>query len=405
MLTPALLIALALLIGLIVLVIKGGTGVRWFFGILLLLVVIGFFGLFSMGVVSHSSAYSAGDHGPSVSNSASHSHAATLHIVKDDNVWNKALEEEMIPDTYSSVDAAAYGLGMQLHETIQTALNNEKPKQIVLRELNVNFSLLEQLRQGLLTRYDDVKIVINPDQGVANGDVHIELKIHQERTSQTLAVNSSGSVSQRIDVSSTSGVVSAVVHTVEDKHVKEVRFDRRLWVHDPDAFRSEANLGSWAVFASSEPVVTKEDARNEALKLARAYVAEQVRVEGYIDHNVPLKEITSPDVQSSDLRDYGFIADEYTQRLQGLSGPIWRAAVLLDVSPQKLDTLRRDKVAVVRTVRKTWATHIISLVGMILLIGVLSMLVNALTKGYYAVVIVMAAMIAVAVFVLLMRLA
>ncbi|MHC4524893.1 MAG: hypothetical protein ACYSU8_05080, partial [Planctomycetota bacterium] len=50
MLIPGLLIALALLAGFIVLLVKGGAGVRWFFAILLLLTVIGFFGLFSMRV-------------------------------------------------------------------------------------------------------------------------------------------------------------------------------------------------------------------------------------------------------------------------------------------------------------------------------------------------------------------
>ena len=360
---------LALLIGIIVLLIKGSPAVRWgvlvVAGIVLLLPVL----LFFLAIPHQVYAPRA--------NEARNSSSPSVHVVKDPTLWQSNLEEEFVADVYSSANAAAYGLGMQLEETIQTALKNEKPTAIVLREFNVPFSLLEQLRQGLSTNYDDVKIVINQDQAESNGEVHIELEIHNERISQTLSVPNAGSYSVITDISSQSGVVSAVVHTAEDKHVKEVRFDRRLWIYDTDAFRSQVGTGFWAVFASTEPAVSKKQAYNEAMRLAQQYIVEHTHVEGLAPHSVQL----------SDLQEYGLIADEYAQRLQGLGGPIWRAAVLLDVSPQRLQQLGRDKTVVIRNVRKKWVYHIFSLVGMILLIGVLSMLVNALTKGYYTTVI------------------
>lgn len=383
---PGLLIVLALLVGLIVLLVKGNSAVRWsalaVAGIILLLPVLVFFLAIPHQV-----------HTPQPKE-ATNSQSASVHVVKEPTLWQDNLEEEFVTDVYSSVNTAAYGLGMQLEETIQTALENEKPTAIVLREFNVTFSVLEQLRQGLLTNYDDVKIIINQDQAVSNGEIHIELEIHKEKISQTLLTSNTGNYSAMTDISSQTGVVSAVVYTADDKHAKDVRFDRRLWIHDTDAFRSQVGQGWWAVFASSQPAISKEQARNEAMQLAQQFIVEHAHVEGIGSHSV----------QPSDLQDYGFIADEYAQRLQGLSGPIWRAAVLLDVSPQRLQKLGRDKTVVIRNVRKKWTYHIFSLIGMILLIVILSMLVNALTKGYYTTVIVIVAIGAVVVFVLLLML-
>lgn len=366
-----------LLVGFIILLVKGGAAVRWFFGILLLLAVTGiFFGLFS---VRAARPLAASESVRSVAAAAeSVSQGATLHIIKNDVVWRKGLEEELTPDVYSSPNTAAYGLGIQLQETIQTALGDQLPEKIHISDSTVDVSVLEQLRRGLSYSYEDIKIGINGINTPSNEEIGIKLEIHNTTNSPALLTPK--------DVTRQTGIMRAVVLTGADKHIKEVRFDHRLWLYDSDTFRRQIGQGNWAVITSQDAVVTKEQALQQATDAAKHYLAEQVGLQN---------------VQESDLRDHGFIIDEYTQRLQGLAGPIWRAAVLLDVSPERLQGLQKNKAVAVRQVRRTWVYRVFSLAGMVLLIGVLSMLVNALTKGYYSIVIAVVAIVAVMAFVLL----
>ncbi|MHC4291051.1 MAG: hypothetical protein ACYSTR_02415 [Planctomycetota bacterium] len=389
MLIPGLLIALALLAGFIVLLVKGGAGVRWFFAILLLLTVIGFFGLFSMRVRKISETHVIL---PSNTTAAvSVSQGTAPEIVKSDVVWRQGLEEELVPDVYSGTKIAAYGLGVQLQETF--AALPQMPKRIVIAEGNgeIDIVLLEQLRRGLKFILPDVDIVIASEAPEGQVWISLQLKDVESRQIETPEIQNADAIrlSQLLQAGSR-GVLQAVVQSADNKYAKQVEFDNCLWLYHTEKFRSSAIGHRWAVIASKETAVTKEQAIEKVAEAARQYLTEQVGMQN---------------IQKIDLRDCGFIVDEYTQRLQGLSGPIWRAAVLLELSPERLQKLGRDKTVVIRNVRKTWAYHIFSLVGMILLIGVLSMLVNALTKGYYSTVIAIVAIGLVGTFVLLMMLA
>ncbi|MHC4552739.1 MAG: hypothetical protein ACYSUT_08230, partial [Planctomycetota bacterium] len=162
------LMAPVLLAGLIILLVKGGPAVRWFIGICLLLVVIGFFGLLSVrvsrpvAVHEHMRAQTTecivssqgeGWTGPRLQ-------AATLHVASDAAVWQQGLEEELTPDVYSSQKTAAYGLGVQLQETIEAL--SVWPGQVVIVEHRngVDIALLEQCRRGLKSILPDLDIAI-----------------------------------------------------------------------------------------------------------------------------------------------------------------------------------------------------------------------------------------------------
>ena len=70
---------------------------------------------------------------------------------------------------------------------------------------------------------------------------------------------------------------------------------------------------------------------------------------------------------------------------------IWRHAVLLDVSPQRLQSLISAKTEVVRIQQDTWLRLFVSLGGMILLVCVVYAIANAATKGYYSTVLAVSA--------------
>jgi len=71
------------------------------------------------------------------------------------------------------------------------------------------------------------------------------------------------------------------------------------------------------------------------------------------------------------------------QSLQTSAGKVWRQALLIDVSGPRLAQLRRMKVIESRQIRESWARMGLSVVGTLVLIGVIYFFLNMATRGYY----------------------
>ena len=125
----------------------------------------------------------------------------------------------------------------------------------------------------------------------------------------------------------------------------------------------------------------------------------------YLSDSITGSSMPGSGIQPDDIRQYGFLVDEYYQQFQGLSGPIWRGAWLLDVSPQRLQQLQQDKQVITKNTRRSWAFQIVSLLGMIVLICILYAVINAMTKGYYSVISAIMAIGLIVIFVLFLFLA
>jgi hypothetical protein len=88
-------------------------------------------------------------------------------------------------------------------------------------------------------------------------------------------------------------------------------------------------------------------------------------------------------VNSADIFEGDFILDRFVQGFEGTAGRIWRQALLIDASNEKLTRLAHRKAAMIRATKKTWARLSISVFGLIVLITVVYAFLNAATKGYY----------------------
>ncbi len=370
----------ALLIGLIFLLIKGGPAIRWILGILVLLTTLGvFFGMFNAQarpVVVHKPSVNAQMHAETTVEPLSQS--AGIQVIKDPVVWSEGMEEELTPAVYSSLQAAAYGLGVQLQQTLSAL--PQQPEQVVLLQQgqDVDIVLLEQLRRGVKFVFPDIAVMI-AEEASAKDQLQISLQVKdvQEHPIQIPETQNGAVVqmAQEVGCGNRQGTLQAVIQTADNKYVQQVRFDRRQWLDDAEGFRSLVGRGKWTVIASDQTAVTKDQAA-EQLTLAAI---------NYLGRQSAMASPMQPSIHADDLQNYGFIVDEYYQRLQGLSGPIWRGALLLEVSPERLQLLQKDKTVVIKQVRKTWVWRIFSLLVMILLISVLYAVVNAITKGYYSV--------------------
>lgn len=376
----------AVVTGIIYLFIKGGTFIRLFLGILFILVLLAVPFLFYVRAVPRPIETHA-DHAIIASSirRPDTSLGSTIHIAKDPALWQGNLEQELTPEVYSSSLTAAYGLGMQLHETFSAASNTiPKRVSIIERPEIADPILLEQLRQGLMRSLSDTQIVIMepaPNTGPSEEDFWVSLSIQNDPVQeliipslQTFNTVRPVRMDQFINSGNQMGSLQAAVETPKGKFFKQVSYDYRPWLFDTEKFRSLAGYGQWAVMTSSEAATTQEQAQSQVMESAVHYLNEQLAVH----------KIATAGAVQSDLRERGFIVDEYSQELKGLSGPIWRAAVLLEVSTERLESLRTHVVLHEHQVRRSWVKLFVSIGGMIFVIVIVYTIMNALTKGYYS---------------------
>lgn len=385
-------IVLTILVGLVIAIVKGGPVIRWILGTFLVFVLLGFVSLFTLRfqqVAMHNTAIPpqvilAEETTPRFVEMPDTSIQSSLvDSVKNPVIWQSNLEEELTPDVYSCLKAAACGLGIQLQETLRTAAQPDPEKILLIENLgNVDILYLEELRRGLKFGFPDADIVIvqsSADSSPAPGQLWITVS-KQDEVSHSLQIkelDSGGIVhmAQILEFGNIKGALKAVVQTDQNSYAKQVDYDYRPWLYDPEQFRAAVNVGRWAVITSSETAITQQQAQQQVMEAARNYLSEQIQMQS---------PLSARSIGSTTLRDGGFIVDEYSQRLQGISGPIWRAAILLDVRPERLNLLREIQVVEQRHLRRNWFNMIFSLVGMIVLVSLLYAVINTLTKGYYS---------------------
>lgn len=304
--------------------------------------------------------------------------------IEDSVFWQDNLEEELIPDTYSSIPRAAYGLGMQLEETIEEALGQPPSEILILETSSLSKSDLNELRNGLKSQYEETNIYFGqrPAGEFRAGMICIGITLSEGKKHETTV--STGSDTSLIFLSGQTGKLEATVETGKGKYYKGVSFDYRQWLWDRPAFLSDTPGKQWVTAVSNETAMDAFQARQEAMNQAASKVFNMLQGSGqFLGRNFILKQ--------EDLERYGFVADEYSQELKGMAGPIWRHAVLLDVSPQRMQSLVSAKTKVVCAQRNTWMRLMVSLGGMILLVCVVYFIANAATKGYYSTVLAVSA--------------
>jgi hypothetical protein len=369
---PVILVGLAVLTIFLIALFKSGPVARWIFTVFLTLLL--FFCFFVLihrpRVIVHAEPSRA----VSVAQVFNHSPAA------DPVVWQEALEEEFVPDSYSSPNAAAFGLGAFAVPEMIADLFKEQVPEIFIAEERSNSILLGELQRGLKRAYEGREIYIRsiaPDV-VSEGQVWISLAVQEEPGRELQMIDSLLPIQKAhwVNAGSRRGMLTGVVQTAGGKTVKSVSFDYRPWVTDFEHFKaSMASEGRhWLRFVSQDTAVSEEEARSQVMR--------------------QILQSFSYSVTEKDLLQHGLIADLYSQRLAGMAGPIWRHAVLLNVSPKRMEELSSAKVQINRRQRTTWAKTLGSLVGMIVLVCLVYAVANAATKGYYSAVLAVTAVLA-----------
>ena len=127
--------------------------------------------------------------------------------------------------------------------------------------------------------------------------------------------------------------------------------------------------------------MSEAEANNQAVQNACAQVADMLGQASLRQSGIPVS-FAKP-VSPGDILEGGFILDRFVQSFNGAAGKIWRQALLIDASTDKLKNLARQKAIIAQVRKRHFTGMFFSVAGLIVLITVVYAFLNAATKGYY----------------------
>jgi len=314
-------------------------------------------------------------------------------ISETPTIWFAGMEDEFEADVYPSQLAAVRGLGHRLKEVMQQYnLRSTEQTTVKLVQGGHQRKLLEELRRSIRDKIEEGGCLIVSDKDevdIAAGEIGVVLNF-------TFDSGAPAPKGNQINYTTGGerGAVEAAVLAGGDEYPISVGFREKPWVENFADFMNRNSKRQWLLARSSETCSTAEKAHELGL-------ADAARRISYILNGPPgergrVKELIK--VAPKDIRKLDIIVDKFPQSFRGSEGPIWREALLIDVSAPKLEQLRLQYAAE-RGARRRGAAYIVfSFAGMMGLICLLYAVVNAATKGYYTTVLrVMTVLLAIAV--------
>ncbi|MBM4024859.1 MAG: hypothetical protein FJ280_05545 [Planctomycetes bacterium] len=309
-------------------------------------------------------------------------------------IWSAGIEAEMRADIYPSKLAAARAAGEPLGQSIRELAGdvNTPPRVVIFQEAH-EYRLIAELRDAVRRALPEFACDVEAQNRPANANELI-VALH---LGELDARPAPWAGPREIPVQRGTGLVQYVpVESAETTAVASGQLDINLSgrtgrVHIPVRFTEKPWLEDFATFASTRPqrafiiarslrtCTSEGEAHQQALDDARARLTEAIRQRTqWITDRLPQPEITTTDVLQG-----GFVVDRFAQSFEGTVGKVWRQALLLDVSGPKLAQLAGQKAREFRQVKMTWARMGFSVIGVVVLIGVIYFFLNMATRGYY----------------------
>jgi len=180
-----------------------------------------------------------------------------------------------------------------------------------------------------------------------------------------------------------SGTFGVTISNQSRKTMITVDFVEKPWIENFSDFMNVQPDKQYIVAKSSESCLAPGEADQRAMEDAC------VQVSGMLNGYSPpirygVNYVNGLKANPADIQESNMVIDKFIQSFDGSAGKIWRQAILLDVSPEKLNQLA-DKIAGITRVRRERRLSTIgSIAGLFVLITIVYIFLNAATKGYYA---------------------
>ena len=363
---PMLILLLLALVGVIVLSIKLCSKRPWIVVILalgLLLLIVPYF-------ILSTSHRPAGHHTEITLPSISPQSEETTT-----SIWLPGIEDEFKANIYPSKISAVRSLGLRIAEPVRQVFGETSPGGIILFKGAHERGLIQEFGRAISHAFPDANWTVAPETVAVHPD-EVGIRIDVVNIHTHPAPWMSGSEKEM-----TTGTIRASVLAEDRQADMSAEFVDKSWIENLSNFLNTRPDSRFIIAKSAEGCMTEAEANHQAVQNACDQVAAMLGQTRQRRSGVPVSFFKP--VNSNDILDGNFILDRFVQSFEGTAGKIWRQALLLDVSAEKLKELARQK-AVIAQVRKTnFVRTFFSIVGLIVLITVVYAFLNAATKGYY----------------------
>lgn len=290
-------------------------------------------------------------------------------------IWLPGIEDEFEANIYPSKLSAVRSLGLHIAEPLRQVYGETLPSGFVLFHGAHERGLIEEFGKAITRTVPDANWTIAPETvSVKPNEVGIRIDIVNVHTHP--APWMSGSENEM-----TTGTVRASVLAGDRQASSSANFVDKPWVENFSGVLNTRPNTRFIVAKSADSCVTEAEANNQAVQNACAQVADMLGQTLPRRSGVPVS-FAKP-VDSTDILEGNFILDRFVQSFNGTAGKIWRQALLVDVSAEKLKNLARRKMIIATVRKRHFASMFFSVLGLIILITVVYAFLNAATKGYY----------------------
>ena len=284
------------------------------------------------------------------------------------SIWSEGIENEFEADVYPSKIAAVRSIALKINKEFRNIMNDtelEKIDEIVIIQNSQKLEIAEQLKNAIYKRYPEIKcrIVSNGTPSNNNG---IVISFNSENNQSTRVYQSFRQFMQ-------SGTIQASISNQNRSTLISVNYVNQPWVDDFSSFINSQPDKNYIVAKSNETSLSPEEADRQAMQ--NAINETGAKLLSYLNPNR---------LESKDIIASGIIVDKFAQSFEGSSGKIWREAILLDLSPVKLQRLANMLSNAGREWTMNWAKTILSVLGLFVLITIVYAFLNAATRGYYS---------------------
>ena len=290
-------------------------------------------------------------------------------------IWQPGIEDEFEANLYPSKLSAVRSLGLGIDKPIRRLLGDQTwPTRGILFEGGHDRALLDEFIATAARSVPQSQWTIAPETvAVQPGEVGIRLDLSVFQAGPA-PWNSGDSTSEM-----TRGTLRASVMDGNNQVSINAKFDEKPWIEDSYGLWNSRPNKRLIIAKSAESCVTREEAVGQAIDSACQQLTTLLR-------QTPRAKATPSlprHVTANDILEEDFIVDRFSQKFAGMAGEIWRHALLIDASVEKMDQLAVHKAVLARTHRLNWARMIFSVAGLLALITVAYVFLNAATKGYY----------------------
>jgi hypothetical protein len=293
--------------------------------------------------------------------SATHSGDSTAAI------WSPGIEDQFEADIYPSKISAVRSLGSRMTKPVRKVFGNQKsPKQIIVLKKNIDHQLVQE--------FGDAIVKVFPETSWFARNEWSEIKPDEVRMKLKFVDIESGPIQwqSNTDKNLTSGRIEATAIVKDKQSTINARFVEKPWVDNFTEFLNSNPNSRFLVVRSSESCLSEAEANRQAMENA----CFQVRP--------LLTNLQDPiTLSSSDILENDLIIDRFVQSFYGSAGKIWRQALLIDTSKEKLNQLVHRNATITKAKKFGFIKTISSIAGLFILIIIVYAFLNVATKGYY----------------------